>query len=271
VRRVFAVAALLVLSGACGRDAAPVPRTGAIRGICRLAEAFEPRPFPAFPAMDFPGGQDRVVQGEGRALADCLVFLVQSGGAKAWPEAMREEDRVAWIEVREGTYRPHVQWVREGTQLAFRGGERENNAHGYRVGGDGREGETAFNLALPPGAVASDIESTFLREVGTVRVRNDIVPWASATVHVVGHPYHDLTSAGARPGRAAGEFVLDEVEPGQHDVVCRHEGLAVTPVHVGGKVAAYRFDPDVRIERRVVVRAGETTLADFEIPVPHRR
>jgi hypothetical protein len=251
----FAVVVALACGG-CGDDG---PTTGTIRGRCRLDRAVERPIVRVGPGMrgcadDHPS--DRIDVDEGRALAGCLVALEPPPARGTWPHGMAGESRVHWIEVRRTRYVPHVSWVRVGTQVAFRNlDDCENNLHGWR----GTRATTQFNFFLDRRAIVERHEQAFLDVPGTILLGNDGALWMDGTIHVVDHPWHDLTSSEARREREAGAYAFEGVPPGTYTVVCRHEGL-------GG-----RDDPEVRLEARLTVRAGETVNLDFEIPVPPPR
>jgi hypothetical protein len=276
VRR-FAACVLVAAAAAggfvgCG-GAEPAATTGTIRGVCRLAEEME-RPIVRVgggmqPCAD-DHSSDRIDANDARALGDCLVALEPPPPGGTWPEPMAGESRVHWIEVRRTRYVPHVSWVRVGTQIAFRSlDDCENNLHGWR---DNRT-TTQFNFALGKKRVDEDQEHAFLDVTGTIHMGNDGAPWMDGTLHVVAHPWHDLTSSEARSGREAGSYAFDDVPPGDYTVVSRHEGFGSTAIRAERirHPIGYTYDPEIRLEARLTVRAGETVILDFEFPVPHRK
>jgi hypothetical protein len=202
-------------------------------------------------------------------LVDCVVYLERAPegvATKAWPEAMRAEDRVARLDVVPGAYEPHVQWVRAGTRLAFRSAlGADINVHGFR--GAGRA-DTAFNFALPPGVSLDGFAGAFLERPGWVFVTDDFRGGYWAYVFVSTHPYVDVTTRVVNWGRGPGDFVLSEVPPGEHTVVCWHDGFELRTHPRDSQRLRYEPSPPVTLTRRVKVEAGADAVVDFEFPAP---
>jgi hypothetical protein len=244
---------------------------GTIRGICRISEAVPAWDVKVFKDLDKGCKGDhkteRMVHGEDRALANCVVYLKSIAKGKDWPEAMRADDRTAKIDQKGCMYHPHVQWARPETQVVVGNSDQaDHNIHGYR----GSVEQTQFNFASAPGSTLSDVGDAFLEKPATYLVKCDIHPWMSAYVHVVTHPYYDVTSAEAKEGRKAGEYVLTDVPPGDYEVVAWHEGMTETPNMKDGQIAAYVYSADV-VEGplKVKVESGkETSGQDFTFKAP---
>jgi hypothetical protein len=276
--RVRALAAAVALAGASaargeGTDddrVIPVASGGTIRGTCRVTEVVEPPLVRAWPGMgadrDFPS--DRVALGPGRRLGGCVVSLPAVAQGQDWPEAMRAKDRVAWIEVRAGAYRPHVQLVRAGTRLAFRSRiPGDPNVHGYR----GDRSKTQFNFLLAAGVEAADVDATLLEIPAVYFVTEDGRSALTAYVHALANPYADLTHATDLDGKAPGDYVLRDVPAGEHRLRAWHEGMAQEEIRVEGRFAGYRYSPDVVLERTVKVEAGRDTVVDFDFEAPPKK
>ena len=73
----------------------------------------------------------------------------------------------------------------------------------------------------------------------------------------------EITSTQETGTRAAGEYRLDEVPPGDYEVVCRHEPMDRREVSVGSGFTRYETGPVLEQRKRVHVRAGATTTVDF--------
>jgi hypothetical protein len=204
------------------------------------------------------------------ALGNCVVYLAAVKSGKDFPAAARAEDRTHLIDQRGCRYLPHVSVARDATQLAIGNGDgAEHNIHGY-VGRlrDSLLGDTKFNFASPPGSRNADTEAAFLERPGVYVLKCDIHPWMSGYVHLLPHPYADVTSAADDPAanRLAGRYTLTDVPPGTYDLVCWHEGMVETPVFQGGKINSYTYsEPFVRVES-VTVKPGAAETKDFAIP-----
>src|SRR5207249_9400106 len=137
---------------------------GTIRGICRIDAV------PTLPKVsifkdnekgcgDKERDTERVVTGEDRGLANCLVFIKAVDEGKDWPEKMKSEDRTALINQKGCKYIPHVQWVRNETQIAVGNDDgADHNIHGYRES----MADTQFNFASAPGKLINDTLAAFL-------------------------------------------------------------------------------------------------------------
>jgi hypothetical protein len=203
---------------------------------------------------------DRVRASDDLALADCFVSLVAPPTADGpWPP----NARYGSVTFRRGRLVPHASWVRVGTNLVVVNAEAcDLYLHGYRDS----LATTQFNFALPANGVVFDFTGTYLDRRATILLRCDGYVGLDGVVHVVDHPWHDLTSIDRAAGKAPGEYVLAEVPPGEHRLTCRHLGLRWQEVRAQGRVTAHRYDPEIRLEATVVVRAGETAVVDFPIP-----
>jgi hypothetical protein len=88
----------------------------------------------------------------------------------------------------------------------------------------------------------------------------------SAYVHVVEHPYFDVTSAEAKGDRKPGEFLLENVPAGEYELVCWHEGMKETPVMQDGKIASYSYsEPIVKSVKITCPAGGASPPTTFEI------
>jgi len=111
-----------------------------------------------------------------------------------------------------------------------------------------------------------DVQSLYLTRGGTYVYRCDTQPWYAATLHVFEHPWFDVTTTTARGDVPVGEFVLRDVPPGVHEVVCRHETVRRLSEDPSGSLGVLPYDPGPRLVRRVRVVAGETVRVDFDVP-----
>jgi hypothetical protein len=80
------------------------------------------------------------------------------------------------------------------------------------------------------------------------------------------HPYVEIPSATAAPGRAPGEYRLEEVPPGDYEVVCRHEPMDRREEQVPGGGVRYRTGPVLEVRRRVRVAPDAIVTLDFDVP-----
>jgi plastocyanin len=241
-----------------------------VRGICKLVGgdvASLPK-VSIFKDNDKGCGADkerateRAIVGADNALANCVVYLKSVPAGKDWPEPMKSEDRTATIDQKGCRYIPHVQWVRTKTQLVILNNDgADHNIHGFR---DSLK-DTQFNFSSAPGSKNDNTEGAFLENPATYIIKCDIHPWMSAYVFGVEHPYYDITSAEAKDDKKPGEFVLENVPPGNYQIVCWHEGMKETPTMQDGKIASYSYsDPIVKTED-ISCPGGKPFEKNFEI------
>jgi len=252
-----------------GYEVAKVEDGGTVRGICRISESVPAWTVKVTKDSDKGCNGDhkteRMVCGADRELANCLVYLKEIKKGKDWPEAMRSDERTALIDQKGCMYGPHVQWMRKDTQIVIGNSDQaDHNIHGYRETME----STQFNFISPPGSKKDDVSEAFIERHGKFLVKCDIHPWMSAYVHVVPHPYYDVTSEKASDAKKAGEYVLTDVPPGDYELVCWHEGMVETPTEKDGLIASYTYSPDVVVTEKVTVKKGETTDKPFVVQAP---
>ena len=193
-------------------------------------------------------------------VGNVLVFLKAIDAGKDWPEAMKSDDRTIQIDQKHCQYLPHVQWARAGTQVVVLNSDRaDHNIHGFKaVLAKNSLADTKFNFASEPDTRKDAIGDAFLEDAAKYFVKCDVHPWMNAYVHVVDHPYQDLTAGKDADGRKAGEFTLTDVPPGEYVLVIWKEGVKEVPSESEGKISAYNYGDDLVIEVKVTVEAGKT-------------
>ncbi len=242
-----------------------VERGGAIAGTCRLEGRPTPAPLHAWPGMGVEEGQrdESVAVGAGQELGGCVVSIESIASGKDWPETQRSPDRGFLLTIASGRYEPHIALIRGGTQISVTNRLAGNiNVHGFL----GRE--TAFNFSADPGRTYLNIADLYLERPGVYHVTDDIRGAFTAWIHVLANPYADWTTAEPRPNRAAGAYRLDDVPAGDYDLQCWHEPMDRRDlVRDGTPTRGSTLGPPIEIRRRVHVKRGETTTADFTVVV----
>lgn len=233
---------------------------GVIEGRCVLEADVVAEPEDASRCCGGPRRSDRVVIGEDRGLANCVVSIATISEGRDWLEPMRMEDRTVRfiLEGPQARYRQRVAWTRTGTQLVIDNRTAfDLNAHGFSGS------ETVFNFAVGPGKSQESVADAFLSRAGTYAIRDDCCPGIDAVVFVSVHPYVVVTDAVDVTDRRSGSWRLDDVPPGTYDLVCWHEPLRRASAKVSDAAAS-----EIRLVRSVRVEAGKTVSVDFMIPVP---
>ncbi|HVG94132.1 MAG TPA: hypothetical protein VND21_06775 [Planctomycetota bacterium] len=270
--RIALVCGVVVALVACGDPEAPPPRgtpaaiagdRGRIVGICRLVGTPTPVKLREWPGMGIEAGQDdeSVRTGEGRALGGCVV-TVDVGRPSRTAQAAPPPDATFTLTAVSGRFAPHVAIAHAPVQLVLESRlERDLVVHGY----DARTRETAFNLALSPGAALRDVGQLYLQRPGVYWVTDDLRGHFTAWIHVVSTPHVDLTTAEAREGIPAGGYRLEGVPPGRRVLRCWHEPMdrRDQPLSSG-----YVLGPPIEIVRTVEVAAGREVRVDFDVVHP---
>jgi plastocyanin len=249
-----------------------VSNGGTITGTCRIEREVALPPVERNKDNERGCGEkmqpsERVVTGPDRALGNCVVSLRSIAAGKDFPEGMRREGRTRLVDQKGCRYVPHVTWVRVETQLAIGNSDlAEHNIHGFKDS----MAVTQFNFSSKPQSTNEEEAAAFLEKPGVYILKCDIHAWMSGYVHVLPHPYADVTSERDDPatGRKAGTYVLADVPPGEWEVVCWHEGMKEEPVQGGGRISGYLYGPDVVIVTKATVEPGKTATVDFTVPAP---
>jgi hypothetical protein len=194
-------------------DAALAP--GTVRGVVELrGEAPPRRPIvmsgtPECSGHPTPPLSETVVA-EGGKLSNVLVTVKEGLPRDAsWPEP----GEPALLDQKGCLYVPHVLALRAGQPLRVRNSDPTTHNVNAKPTRSGNEG---FNRSQAPGA--SDVEVVFPRAESAIRLGCDVHPWMGAWVHVVDHPFFDVSD-----GR--GEFELLGLPPGRYRLEAQHESL----------------------------------------------
>jgi plastocyanin len=203
-------------------------------------------------------------------VANAIVYLKDVASGKNWPEVMCSDDRTGTIDQKGCAYMPHAQWLRGGTQMVILNSDgADHNIHGFRTPADENSlKDTKFNFASSPGSKKDDVDAAILEDAGLYLVKCDIHPWMSAYVFIASNPYCKVTSATTVGDTKPGEFVLDNVPPGDYTLVVWKEGMLEKAMAAGGKISAYSYSSNIVIEQAVKVEAGkDTVVPDVKLAV----
>ena len=154
--------------------------------------------------------------GADQAVESAVVYLVEVGTGKAWPELGKPPE----IDNVKCRFEPEVQVVPAGLLDVVNTDPVLHNTHGYY----GKR--TAFNLALPNQGQRIPTE---LPRAGAVRVDCDAHGWMEGWIYVVDNPYYAVTGAD-------GKFSITDVPPGDYKLVAVQPftGPMEMPVTVAG-------------------------------------
>lgn len=218
-------------------DAGPIDAAtaGGIKGVVKLDGWLRPDmrvPMDGIPACsaqhkDPPIGET-LIMGEGQTMANVLVVVTSGLGNRKF-----DVPKEAVVFDQEGcVYKPHVRALRANQPLIVRNGD--NLLHNV----NGKPGLNQVFNRLQNNKGAEDTFSFPIPEVG-IFVKCDVHPWMGAWLHVVGHPFFQLTGKD-------GAYSISGLPPGDYDLQAWHE----------------RF-PQAPLVAQVTVKAKETVTQDF--------
>ncbi len=241
-----------------------VANGGTIKGVCKFDKAPTPlKPVPVSkdvaPCKHEQHPSERMVFDAGKlTVKNCFVFLRDIGEGKKWTGEMAKSERSAMLDQVECMYVPHILPVRDKTQLNVKNSDAVvHNIHGYRE----TLQTTQFNFFTQANSVEMDTGDAYLKKAAKYIMGCDVHPWMNAYVMVIKHPYFFVTDMD-------GAYTLDDVPPGDYEIVCWHEGMQEVPQMKAGEISGYDYGPDIEVVKKVTVSAGGTSEVDFAIPAP---
>ena len=174
---------------------------------------------------------ESLVVGEGNALKNTIVYLIDISQGKGFDKAVKPE-----IDQDGCKFTPHVQIVPVGTRLTMLNSDRiMHNVHIFSSINKPVNKPQAKNRRKMPIQAVKKAE-------GPVAVKCDIHGWMSAWITYVPHPYFAVTNE-------KGEFTLEDVPAGTYKLGYWHEAC-------GTNSAA---------PASVTVEAGGTVTQDFAL------
>ena len=174
---------------------------------------------------------ESVVVGEGSALKNTIVYLMDISQGKGFDKAVKLE-----IDQKNCKFSPHVQIVPVGTRVTMLNNDKVNhNVHIFSsINKPVNKQQTKNRRKMPLAAVK--------KAEGPVSMKCDIHGWMSAWIAYVPHPYFAVTNE-------KGEFSLEDVPAGTYKLGYWHEACgsnSASPVSV-------------------TVEAGGTVTQDFTL------
>ena len=172
-----------------------------------------------------PKFDQSLVVGEGNALKNTIVYLIDISAGKDFDKTVKPE-----IDQKGCKFTPHVQIVPVGTRLTMLNSDKiMHNVHIFSKINKPVNKPQAKNRRKMPLAGVKKAE-------GPVEVKCDVHGWMSAWIAYVPHPYFAVTNE-------KGEFTLEDVPAGEYKLGYWHEAcgtnskapVAVT-VEAGGTV-----------------------------------
>lgn len=205
--------------------------TGTISGVVKLEGSMKQDGDPAVRQVPYcaschPDGvkADTLILGDGQTMGNVLVYVKSGLGKRkfAAPTEVEVLDQVGCL------YTPHVKTVRANQTLVIRNSDdTSHNINGspklsrpFNYSQAGKGVENAVKFGVPENFVP---------------VQCDVHPWMKAFVHVLPHPFFQLTGKD-------GAFSISGLPPGEYEIHALHEKfigaplVAVVTLEAKGKV-----------------------------------
>jgi len=192
---------------------------------------------------------ERLIVGADGGVANTVVFLknITSGKAMDIPEPRR------FLDQKHCRYEPHILLVPNNGTLQMK----SSDAVLHTVHMDGA---ATYNLPFP---FPNRVNSRTMPNAGLVNVRcNGGHVWMNAEILVVPHPYYAVTDE-------SGKFELNDVPPGEYQLVAWHEGWGMLRQESAFDVLTERriqrpvFSEAKTWEKRVNVKADGSSMVNF--------
>jgi plastocyanin len=186
---------------------------GMIRGAVRFTgAAVEPKKLPVTVDQSVCGKEkdaEDIVLSPEKGIRNVVVSLQPPPPGAKWPVALP----IVQMDQEQCVFVPRVVVVPAGGTVEFLNTDRLlHNLH------SDSKGNPTFNRTQPRGRTIPIV----LKEPEIIRVDCDLHPWMRAWVVVAEHPFYAITND-------QGEFMLDNVSPGEYTLQLWHESLgAVT-------------------------------------------
>ena len=194
---------------------------GSIKGVVKLEGWLKPDvkvPLGQVPACSAhwkgnPPLGETLVMGDGQSMANVLVYVKNGLGNRKFDVPKNEVvfDQVGCV------YTPHAHAIRANQPLTVRNGD-SGLMHNVR-------GTPALNESFNKGQLNKGDQNTFLfpiPEIG-IEVQCNVHPWMSAWLHVVGHPFFQLTGKD-------GAYKIEGLPPGEYEIQAWHERFKSAPL-----------------------------------------
>jgi hypothetical protein len=257
------------------RTVLPDSSRGVIEGTVRLARTV---PVPTLRRPKVCAGERDISWAERPAdlvsfdaerltLGDCLVSLRHIGQGKDWPTSMQAERRTFTLMVHDGMFVPRVRWVRTGTGVAFANEMLRTNVDVkayFSQTSLATRAALQFNVMLSPGASFGPFDESILARPGlyTLNCHCNCLLHMHAQILTFDHPYVD------GPTGRDGRYLLDDVPPGDYEVVCWHGPFTVEVREQPGGSILYDYGPVVESVQKVTVPARGRVTVDFVLDPP---
>jgi hypothetical protein len=200
-------------------------------------------------------------------LKGCVVSLRQIAQGKDWSFDMGRNPRTMTLMAHDGVLVPQVRWMRTGTavtfanemthtQLEFKAWFTKPTATSRLV--------LKFDVMVSAGQTTSPSDDTVLSKAGlyTVECYCPGLEHMRAQVLAFDHPYVD------GPTGIDGRYVLEDVPPGEYEVVCWHGPFTLETKDQGEGRVGYEYGAPVESVQKVTVPSRGHVTVDFVLEPP---
>jgi hypothetical protein len=200
---------------------------GSISGVVKLEGWLKPDGDPAVRQVPYcaschPNGAkaDTLILGDGQTMANVLVYVKSGLGKRKFdlPKSTEVLDQVGCL------YTPHVVAIRANQTLVVRNSD--NTMH--NINGSPKL-NTPFNYGQSGAGVENAVKFTVPENF--VPIQCNVHPWMKAYVHVLPHPFFQLTGKD-------GAYSITGLPPGEYEVHALHEKFIGAPLVTVVKVEA---------------------------------
>jgi hypothetical protein len=229
---------------------------GQVRGTVRLSGSVSD--------MTVPTGKDdkicgptvllsRLSTGRNGGVKNAIVYIQNIEGGKPFAPGKK------YLLDQQGCkYKPHVMVLPFGSPL-----EIVNNdpiLHNVHVSELGSGRMSLLNIAQPIRGQRSVIQGSQIRKSGFLVATCDAGhPWMNAYIMVAESPYYSMTDTD-------GNYVIDDIPPGEYWLTMWHEGVRVTKVvKEGTRTVRYEYEDPYVAESQLTIERGQSSRVDFSM------
>jgi hypothetical protein len=229
---------------------------GSVRGTVRLSGSVSD--------ITVPTGKDDKICGESVSLSklatgrnggvkNAIVYIQKIMGGKQF-----EPGKKYLLNQKECRYTPHVMVLPFGAPLEIVNSDPV--LHNVHISELGSSRMSVVNIAQPIKGQKSVIQPSQIRKPGCYVATCDAGhPWMNAYIMVADHPYYTVTDAD-------GNYLIDDVPPGEYKLMMWHEGVRVARVATDkGKTVHYEYEDPYILQTDVNVEKGRPARADFKL------
>jgi hypothetical protein len=229
---------------------------GSVRGTVRL--------YGSGSDITVPTGKDekicgptvllsKLATGRNGGVRNAVVYIQKIAGGKPF-----DSGKMYLLNQKDCRYTPHVMVLPFGSPLEIVNSDPV--LHNVHISELGLSRISIVNIAQPIKGQKTMIQASQIRKPGCFVATCDAGhPWMNAYIMVAEHPYYAVTDVD-------GNYLIDDVPPGEYQLVMWHEGVRVTRVATDkGKPVRYEYEDPYILQTVVNVEKGRPARADFKL------